>query len=120
MKLILRIIINAIAIWVTSLVLSGFSFEGNIVSLIVVGIIFGLVNAIIRPIVKLLTLPINVVTLGLFTLVINTLMLLLTVWLSGSVSLTGGFFENFLTAFIGAIIISIVSAILSWILVDDD
>ncbi len=120
MKLILRIIINAIAIWVTSLVLSGFSFEGNILSLIVVGIIFGLVNAIIRPIVKLLTLPINVVTLGLFTLVINTVMLMLTVWLSGSVSLTGGFFENFLTAFIGAIIISIVSAILSWVLIDDD
>jgi len=120
MKLILRIIINAIAIWVTSLLLSGLSFEGNILSLIVVGIIFGLVNGLIRPIVKLLTLPINVLTLGLFTLVINTLMLMLTVWISGSVSLTGGFFENFFTAFVGAIIISIISAILSWILVDDD
>lgn len=120
MKLILRIIINAIAIWITSLLLSGLSFEGNILSLIVVGIIFGLVNALIRPLIKLLTLPLTVVTLGLFTLVINTLMLMLTVWLSGSVRLTGGFFENFFTAFIGAIIISIVSAILSWILIDKD
>lgn len=120
MKLILRIVINAIAIWLTSLILSGFSFEGSLISLVLVSVLFGLINAFIRPLVKLLTLPINVVTLGLFTLVINTLMLMLTVWLSGSLSLTGGFFENFLTAFIGAIIISIISGLLSWFLIDDD
>ena len=118
MKLVLRIIINAIAIWVTSLLLGGFEFSGNVLNLIIVGVIFGLINALIRPIVKLLTLPINVVTLGLFTLVINTLMLILTVWLSDSLSLTGGFFENFLIAFVAAIIISIISTVLSWFLPD--
>ncbi len=119
MKLILRIVINAIAIWATSLLLSGFEFNGNVLNLTIVAIVFGLINAIIRPVVKLLTLPINIVTLGLFTLVINTLMLWLTVWLSGSLSLEGGMFQSFLTAFLGAIIISIISTILGWFLPDD-
>ena len=118
MKLIIRILINAVAIWLTSLLLPGFTLTGNVFSLILVAVIFGLVNAIIRPIVKLLTLPINLVTLGLFTLVINALMLILTVWLSGSLSLEGGVFQNFLTAFIAAIIISVISTLLSWILPD--
>ena len=86
--------------------------------LIIVGIVFGLVNALVRPIVKLLTLPINVMTLGLFTLVINTLMLILTVWLSDSLSLTGGIFENIVVAFLAAVIISVISTILSWFLPD--
>lgn len=118
MKLIVRIFINAVAIWVTSLVLSGLSFEGDFLGLILVGLIFGLVNALIRPIVRLLTLPINILTLGLFTLVINAFMLMLTAALSTSLNLTGGFFENFLTALLGAILISLVSTVLSWVLPD--
>lgn len=118
MKLILRILINAVAIWLTSLLLSGFSFAGSWLNLIIVAIIFGLVNALVRPIVKLLTLPINIITLGLFTLVINTLMLMLTVWLSGTLSLEGGMFASFFTAFVAAIIISIISTVLSWFLPD--
>ena len=118
MKLIFRILINAFAIWLTSMLLSSFSFSGSAVNLIIVAVIFGLVNALVRPIVKLLTLPITLVTLGLFTLVINTLMLILTVWLSDSLSLTGGMFENLLIAFVAAIIISVVSMILSWFLPD--
>ena len=118
MKLILRIIINAVAIWITSLLLSGFVFTGNIINLVIIGVVFGLINALIRPLVKLLTLPINIATLGLFSLVINTVMLMLTVWLSDSLSLEGGFFKSFLTAFVGAIIISIVSTVLSWFMPD--
>ena len=118
MKLILRILINAFAIWLTSMLLSSFDFSGNTINLILVAVVFGLVNALVRPIVKLLTLPITVLTLGLFTLVINTLMLILTVWLSDSLSLTGGIFENFLTAFIAAIVISLISTIMSWFLPD--
>ena len=118
MKLIIRILINAFAIWLTSMLLASFEFSGSILNLIIVAVIFGLINAFIRPIVKLLTLPINLVTLGLFTLVINMLMLLLTVWLSDSLSLTGGIFENLLVAFVAAIIISVVSTILSWFLPD--
>ena len=118
MKLIIRILINAFTIWITSMLLTSFNFTGSILNLVIVAVIFGLVNALVRPIVKLLTLPINLMTLGLFTLVINTLMLMLTVWLSDSLSLTGGFFQNFLVAFFAAIIISVVSMILSWFLPD--
>ena len=98
MKLLLRLVINMAAIWVTSLVLSGLSFTGNVGSLILVGVIFGLVNALIRPIVRLLTLPLTIVTLGLFTLVINAIMLMITVLLSDSLDLTGNIFENFIAA----------------------
>ena len=118
MKLILRILINAFAIWLAAMLLESFNFSGSFWSLIIVAIIFGLINALVRPIVKLLALPITVITLGLFTLVINTFMLILTVWLSGSLSLTGGLFENFFVAFVAAIIISIISTILSWFLPD--
>ncbi len=118
MKLLLRLVINMAAIWITSLVLSGLSFTGNLGSLILVGAVFGLVNALIRPIVRLLTLPLTIVTLGLFTLVINAGMLMITVLLSDSLDLTGNIFENFLTAFLAAIFISIVSTVLSWVLPD--
>lgn len=96
------------------------SFSGSIFNLLIVAVIFGLVNTLVRPIVKLLTLPINLVTLGLFTLVINTLMLILTVWMSNSLRLTGGVFENILVAFVAAIIISVISTILSWFLADQE
>ena len=118
MKLLLRVAINAVAIWITSLILSGFTFSGGIMGLLIVGIIFGLINAVIRPLVKFLSIPVNVATLGLFTLVINTLMLMLTVWLSDSLNFEGGIFGRFLTAFVAAIIISIISTILSWFLPD--
>jgi putative membrane protein len=118
MKLILRILINAFAIWVTSLLLSGFSFSGSFLNLIIVAVIFGLVNALIRPIVKLLTLPINILTLGLFTLVINAAMLALTVWISSTLSLEGSFFQSTFTVFVAALIISVISTILSWFLPD--
>ena len=118
MRFILRIFINAVAIWVASLLLSGLDFRGNLGNLILVGLIFGLVNALIRPIAKLLALPITVLTLGLFTLVVNALMLMLTAALSSSLNLMGNFFESFLTAVLGAIVISLVSMVLSWVLPD--
>ena len=125
MKLILRIFINAVAIWVTSQLLPGLSFEGNIGALSLVGVIFGLINALIRPIVRLLTLPLTILTLGLFTLVINAAMLLLTAAISSALNFTGSlsdfspFMENLLVnAFVGAILISIVSTVLSWVLPD--
>lgn len=120
MKIILRIIINAVAIWVTAYIVSGLNFSGSLLDLLIVAVIFGLVNTFIRPIVKLFSLPITIVTLGLFTLVINALMLWITVWLSPALSLGGSFFQNAITVFLGALIISIVSTILNWILVDDD
>lgn len=118
MKLILRVLINAAAIWLTSLILPNFNFGGTWWELLIVAVIFGLVNALIRPIVKLLTLPISILTLGLFSLVINALMLLITVWISGALSLEGNLLQNMLTVFIAALIISIISTVLNWFLPD--
>jgi len=118
MKIILRTIINAVALWITAQVVPNIELTGNVVTLLIVAVIFGLVNALIRPIVKLLTLPINVVTLGLFSLVINALMLVLTSWLSAGLTIQGGIVSGFLTALLGSIIISIVSTVLSWFLPD--
>ncbi len=119
MKLILRILINAVAIWLTSLILPAFSFSGQWWQLLIVAVIFGLVNALVRPIVKLLTLPISILTLGLFTLVINALMLWLTAWLSGGMlSIEGNFIQQLFWVFLAAIIISIISTVLSWVLPD--
>jgi len=118
MRFVIRILINAVALWVADLILGGMSLSESILNVIIVALIFGLINALVRPIVKLLTLPINVATLGLFTLVINAAMLMITDWLTDFLTLTGGFFERFLTAIIAAIIISIVSVVASWLLPD--
>ena len=113
LRLAVNLAVTVFAFWVAIQLLSGMSFTGNWVNWLIVAIIFGVVNAIIRPILLLLTLPINVVTLGLFTLVINALMLWLTSWLSSALTVDG-----FITALLGAIIISIVTTILNWILPD--
>ena len=123
MRLIIRIIINAIALWVAAMIVPGFDVQGQLMAWIVVAVIFGLVNAFIRPIVSFFSLPITCLTLGLFTLVINALMLLLTSWLSGmfgiNMAVGDGFWNSLWTALLASIIISIVSAVLSWFLPDD-
>ena len=112
MNLLLRLLINAIALWATAWILPGFQFDGSFWELLLVALIFGVVNTLIRPIVRLLTLPLTVITLGLFTLVVNGLMLLITTAVSDSLSLDGGFFRQLLTAIAGAVIISLVSMVL--------
>ena len=123
MRLILRIIINAAALWVAAWVVPGFDVQGQLLAWILVAIIFGLVNAFIRPIVSFFSLPITCLTLGLFTLVINALMLLLTAWVSSlfGINMTVGdsFFNSLWTALLASIVISIVSMVLSWFLPDD-
>jgi len=124
MRLILRILINAAALWVAALVLGGsFGIEGDWFTWAVVAVIFGLVNALIRPIVAFFSLPITCLTLGLFTLVINALMVLLTAWLSGIFGINmvvgDGFWNSLWTALLAGVVISIVSTVLSWFLPDD-
>lgn len=115
LRLVINIAVTVVAFWVAVQLLPEMTFSGTLVNWVVVAVVFGLINALIRPIVTLLTLPINVVTLGLFTLVINALMLWLTALLFPALSLQGMLF-GFVTAFLGAIIISIVSTILNWII----
>jgi putative membrane protein len=115
-SLLIRWGIIALAVWVTSLILPGMTIEGGIVGILLVSLVFGLINAIIKPIVKLLTCPLVIVTLGLFVLVINTLMLLLTEWLMGQYLQIDGFFW----AFIAAVVISLATMVIDFIVPDDD
>jgi putative membrane protein len=119
MKLILRILINAAALWLAARLLPSISLSNEIWGVLVVAIIFGLVNAMIRPIIVVLTLPLNIITLGLFTLIINMIMLLITAGLAGNLlSIQGDFLSRMWTAFLGSVIISLVSMLLSWLLPD--
>ncbi|MFD9358883.1 phage holin family protein [Streptomyces sp. NPDC060031] len=100
----------AVAIWLLAGITldDGSSMGRRTLTLILVALIFGLVNFIVKPVVKLFSLPLFILTLGLFTLVVNALMLLLTSWLAKQFDLSFHV-DNFWTAVIGALIISIVS-----------
>lgn len=112
--LLIRLVINAVAIAVTASLLPGIevSQQNYAGTIIVVAIIFGVVNAVIKPILAVLTCPLYILTLGLFTFVMNALMLMLTSWISDQVGL-GFHVDGFWTALIGSIIISLISFILS-------
>ena len=107
-SLLTRWIILTIAIGLTAQLIPGVRIEGGIGNLILVAAIFGLVNAFIRPLITLLTCPLIILTLGLFTLVINTILFLLTDQLSPALTI-----EGFWPAFLASIVISIISGILS-------
>ena len=112
MVFLLRLLINAAALWVAIQLVDGIEHRGTWWSLLVVALVFGILNASIRPLLKLLSLPVIILTLGLFIFVINALMLLLTGWVSGLFNL-GFYVEGFWDAFFGGLIISIVSLLLS-------
>lgn len=92
--------------------IDGIDHRGSWWSLLLVALVFGILNASIRPLLKLLSLPVIILTLGLFIFVINALMLLLTGWVSGLLNL-GFYVEGFWDAFFGGLIVSIVSLLLS-------
>jgi putative membrane protein len=112
--LLLRWIINAIALAVAATFVSGIHVDGGWLVLALVALIFGLVNALIRPVVALLTCPLIILTLGLFTLVINAAMLLFASWIAGLLGI-GFTVDGFWPAFWGGLVISIVSFVLSMI-----
>jgi putative membrane protein len=118
--ILLRLIINAVALLITAWIVPGIHLgaagphptKHDWTTLLIVALIFGVVNAVIRPILILLSLPIEIITLGLFTFVINAFMLLLTSWIAQGMGL-GFRVDGFLTALVGALIISVVSFALS-------
>ena len=120
MRLLIRWVVIAIALWVSVLIVPGLSKDGNIWTWFIVAAIFGLVNAIIRPFVLLLSCPLVVLTLGLFVLVVNWAMLSLTIWISSDVFALGFTSDGFWPTFWGAIVISIVSGILNIFLKDNN
>ena len=110
----LRIMINALSIAMAVKVVNGITFTGEWWKMIIIGGVFGIVNAIIKPLLTFFTLPLIVLTLGFFTLIINSVMLAITAGLSGPLSL-GLQIHGFWAAFKGALIVSIVSMLLSWL-----
>jgi putative membrane protein len=107
-----RLLINAAALWAATRLVPGISFDGDWRLLFAVALVFGVLNVSVRPIVVLLTLPLLIVTLGLFTLVLNALMLWLTSAISNALGL-GFHVEGFGAAVIGAFVITVVSFLLS-------
>lgn len=118
-RLLLRLVVNAIALWVAIEIVPGLTYTSeSYVSLLIIAFIFGLVNALVRPILVLLTCPLIVLTLGLFILIVNGVLLSITVWLSGVFDL-GLASENFLSTLLGAVIISVVSGVINLLIKED-
>ena len=126
MRAVVRIVVNAVALWVATLVVPGISVReagdtaAQVVTYLALGLLFGLVNLLVRPVVKLLSLPLYVLTLGLFSLVVNALMLELTSWLSGFTPLTLDVDRFFWSAVLGAVVISLVSWVIDLVVPDAD
>jgi putative membrane protein len=122
-KLIVRLLASAVALAVAAALVDGIAVGPGTTSeraltLLGVAIIFGLVNAIVRPILRLLTLPLVVLTLGLFLLVLNALMLLLTEWIAERFDLAFQV-DGFWPALLGALIITVVSFLINIVLPDE-
>jgi len=119
MRFLLRLLVNAAALWVAIKLLPGIHFTGSWAALFGVALVFGLVNAFLGPVLKILSLPVIFLTLGLFALLINGFLL----WLTGRLSTALGLqfqVDGCWTSILGALIISIVSALLSLLLPDSD
>lgn len=123
----IRVGINAVALWVAALVVSGVNLAEDSVStgrkiltILLVALVFGLVNAVIKPIAKFFSFPFIILTLGLFTFVVNAFMLQITEWISGAVGLSFTIDHFFWDAILAAVVITLVSWVLSVVLPEDD
>jgi len=119
-KFILRLAINAIALYLAVYFLPGIELRSSLTSILWLALIFGLVNALFRPLISLLTCPLIVLTLGLFTLVINTFMFWLTSVIGQSFGIALIISEPvWWNAFLGGLVVSVVSVVMTLILKDE-
>jgi len=116
---VLRLLVNAAALWIATRLVPGVVYVGGWIPFLGVALVFGFVNAFIRPVAKILTFPLIIVTFGIFSLVVNGLMLWLTSALSGALDL-GFHVGGFWAAFFGALVVSIVSTLLSLMVTDQE
>jgi putative membrane protein len=119
MSFLIRLLINAAALWIATQFVTGVTYHGAVLPFVGVALVFGFVNAIIRPILKLFTFPLFILTFGLFALVLNGLMLWLTSSLSSALGL-GFHVSGFVPAFLGALVVSLVSILLGILVRDGD
>lgn len=123
MRFLIWVVVNALALAAATGLLSGITLTGptegdRVVTLVLVALVFGVVNAVVRPVVKLISLPFIMLTLGLLIFVINALMLLLTSWLSEQLGL-GFHVDGFVTAVLGAVIVAVATWVLERLLPRD-
>lgn len=125
-NVVVKTIINGLALYLAAVIVPGIHLgetgdaSRTLVTILVVAVIFGVINAILKPLVKLLSLPVIVLTLGLFLLVINALMLELTSWISEQLDLSFHVDSFWWDAVLGALIITIVASILNAVVPDPD
>ena len=110
-RLVLHWLVLAVALAVVASLLDSVTVENGVIGLFGASLLFGLVDALVGPVLRLLTLPLTLITLGLFTLVVNTILLFIASGLSNALSV-GGFFATVWAAFL----LSIVSTVLGWLL----
>ena len=120
--IIIRLIISALALWISTLVIDGITVEGSAAekagTLLVVAVIFGVVNAVLRPIIKVLGCWAYALTLGLVALVVNGALFMLTSWIAGELDLQFHVDEFWPTAVLGALLIALVSWLLNLVVPD--
>jgi putative membrane protein len=119
-QLIIRFVVNGIALWIAALVVDGVDIEastttGEVLTILAIAAVFAVVNIVVRPIVKILSLPLYVITLGLFTFVVNALMLLLTSWIADLLDVPFHV-DGFWSALLGGLVISFVSWMINLVL----
>ena len=112
MRFLLRLLVTAAALYAAVNLVPGLQWHGDALGLIGVALVFGVLNALVRPLLGLLTCPLVFLTLGLFVLVLNAVMLWMTAWVSIRLGL-GFVIDGFVPAFLGALVVSVVSAVLS-------
>ncbi|HEY2950562.1 MAG TPA: phage holin family protein [Micromonosporaceae bacterium] len=120
MRFLIRVVVNAVALWITTLVVPGIDVTGKsttseILTLLAVALIFGIVNAVLKPIIHVVGCVFYILTLGLFALVVNALLFLLTEWVADKLDLPFNI-DGFWPAFWGAIVMAVVSWLLSLII----
>ena len=120
MQLIIRFVVNGIALWIAALIVDGVDIEAStttkeVLTVLAIAAVFAVVNIVVRPIVKLLSLPLYVITLGLFTFVVNALMLLLTSWIADLLDVPFHV-DGFWAALLGGLVISFVSWMINLVL----
>jgi putative membrane protein len=119
MRFVIRLLVNAAALWAATRIVTGVTYSGALLPFLGVALVFGIVNAFIRPLLKFVTFPLIIVTFGIFALVVNGLMLWLTSSLSATLGL-GFHVSGFKAAFWGALIVSIVSMLLGMFIRDSE
>lgn len=132
MSFLLRVLVNAVAIWVAAWILPGMELTADpsvvaavggetaasVLAHLFVGLVFGVVNAVVRPVLRVLSLPVTCLTLGLFAVVVNAAMLWLTSWLSSFTPLRLEIDEFFWTAVLATLVIGVVSLVMGWVVPD--